>query len=507
MATLKQGANAPQAAAPGTRAARDAIWQTAGFITLTLSSYVMVMLLARSLGPAAYGVYGVVYATLLAIELMTRLGVPQSMAKLAAGSRDRARAIEATGTTLALLISLAAFAGMWLAAPLLTRMLNVPDGVALFRIAGIDLPFFAAYGILNQVLNSRRRFRDSAIVTMVYGAAKLVGTAAMVLSGYVSIEGALLINILASIAGVAVLIPFTGPAPLRPSLVERNAIVAMAVPTALADLCMQSLLALDLWMLNALGGGLPMEVRGLYAAALNLARIPNLLAFVLVSMLVPMISHALSTGGPQAARRLVLGATRFLLVLVLPACALIASDSGAILALLFSEAYRPGGQLLGLLIFAQGLGFTLLNSLQAILVGAGAADKGARRLVLALALATAFNLVLIPLFGALGAAMAAVLGFSVAVASVGIAVRHRLGALVEPRVAVGSVLLSLLVGLIAWLFPADGIVMLVELGALFVLYLGLAWATGLIGPADIAMLRGGKGKADATADPRPPDGH
>ena len=488
MAAVKQGAGVPQAA--GTRAARDALWQMGGFFSLTLSSYLMVMLLARGLGPAAYGIYGVIYATLLAIELTTRLGIPQATAKLAAGSADRARSIEATGITLAALVSLLAVAAMWVAAPLLARLLNVPDGARLFRIASIDLPFFALYGVLVHVLNSRRQFRASGIVAMVYGLGKVVGTVVMLMSGLTSIGAALVVNALASLAGVLALLPQVGLVALKPALAERGPIMRLAVSTALADLGIQTLLALDLWALNALGGGLAPEVRGEYVAALNLARVPNLLAFVLTSMLVPMISHALSAGGPAAARPMVLGATRFMLVLLLPACALIAADAGDILALLFSEAYRPGGHLLALLIFAQGLGFTLLNSLQAILLGAGAADTGARRIFVAVVVAAAFNLTLIPLLGATGAALSAVLGFAVAAGSVALAVRRRLGALVEPRIALGSVLLSLLVGAIGWLLPAGGLLLLVELAGLFGLYLGLAWAAGLVGTADLAMLRG-----------------
>ena len=462
----------------------------AGFVVLTGSSYVMVMLLARGLGPAAYGVYGVVYATLLAVELISRIGVPQSMAKLAAGNPDRAGVIEATGTSLSLLVSLVALAMMWTAAPWIARLLHIPDGADLLRIAAIDLPFFALYMILNHVLNSRRDFRASAIVTMVYGATKVVGTAVMLAGDLTSIEAALIVNILASVIGLLAILPQSGTGPLRPTLAERRPILTLALPVALADLAMQTLLALDLWSLNALGAAVPLETRGQYVAALNLARIPNLLAYVLVSMLVPMISHALNAGGPQAARRMVLGATRFLFVLVLPACTLIAADAGDILALLFSEAYRPGAHFLALLIFAQGLGFTVLNSLQAMLVGAGAADKGAKRIFLALAVGALCNLTLVPLLGATGAALAALLGLATAAISVAVVVRRRLGALVEPRVVAGSVLLSLAIGLVAWLMPSSGLVVLVELAGLFAAYLGLAWAVGLVGRADVALLRG-----------------
>ena len=38
-------------------------------------------------------------------------------------------------------------------------------------------------------------------------------------------------------------------------------ILALALPVALADLAMQTLLALDLWSLNALGAAIPPETR------------------------------------------------------------------------------------------------------------------------------------------------------------------------------------------------------------------------------------------------------
>jgi O-antigen/teichoic acid export membrane protein len=379
---------------------------------------------------------------------------------------------------------------MWMAAPWLGRLLNVPDGAALFRIAAVDLPFFALYGALVHVLNSRRQFRSSAIAAMLYGLAKVVGVGVMLATGLTSVEAALVVNILASVVGLLGVVGFGGTSPLRPTLAERRPIMAMALSVALADLAVQALLALDLWSLNALGSAVPLETRGQYVGALNLARIPNLLAFVLVSMLVPMISHALAAGGPGAAGRLVLGATRFLLVLVLPACALIAANAGEILALLFGEAYRPGGHFLALLIFAQGLGFTILNALQAILVGAGAADTGARRILVGLAVSAACNLALVPLLGASGAALSAVLGFAAGAIGVAVGVRRRLGVLVEPRVAVGSLLLSLVTGGVAWLLPMGGLLVLVELAGLFLAYLGLAWAVGLIGRADLDMLRG-----------------
>ena len=55
---------------------------------LTLSGYVTVVVLARGLGPEAYGVYAIVISVLLGVELVGRLGIPQAMSKLIAESDE-----------------------------------------------------------------------------------------------------------------------------------------------------------------------------------------------------------------------------------------------------------------------------------------------------------------------------------------------------------------------------------------------------------------------------------
>jgi O-antigen/teichoic acid export membrane protein len=110
----------------------------------------------------------------------------------------------------------------------------------------------------------------------------------------------------------------------------------------------------------ALGSSVPAAVNGHYVATLNIPPTPNLVTFVLTSVLIPSIARAIAGGDRDTAGRLVLGTTRLLAVLVLPACALIASSAGDLMALLFSEEFRPGAGYFALLIFAQRLGLTFL---------------------------------------------------------------------------------------------------------------------------------------------------
>jgi O-antigen/teichoic acid export membrane protein len=174
----------------------------------------------------------------------------------------------------------------------------------------------------------------------------------------------------------------------------------------------------------------------------------------------------------------------------LPAGGLIAANAGELMALLFSEAYRPGARYLALLIFAQGLGFTFLGALQAILIGTGEAAVAARRIYAGLAIGVALNLILIPLYGASGAATAALLSFAVTVVLIAQVVRRRMGVLLDARQALLALLASVLIAIVGWLVPAQGLMVLLELAGLGAAYLGLIWAVGLVDAGDIALLRG-----------------
>ena len=60
-----------------------------------------------------------------------------------------------------------------------------------------------------------------------------------------------------------------------------------------------------------------------------------------------------------SAQRSARAAIRFLIALLVPGCALVAVHARELMALLFSAAYADGARLLMLLIFAQGLSYTM----------------------------------------------------------------------------------------------------------------------------------------------------
>ncbi|MEX2150316.1 MAG: polysaccharide biosynthesis C-terminal domain-containing protein [Steroidobacteraceae bacterium] len=474
----------------GRTAAAGIVWQMIGFACVTVCGYIVAVLLARNFGPAVFGVYGVVYSVLMATELMLRSGVPQALTKLIGGSPGEGSVgLQNTGITLTLIVNLAGFAIFWMAAPLVAEVLNVPFGTRLFRIAILDIPFYALFVTLSHILNGRRQFVYTGLALCVYGIVKVVGVIFMLMTDTLSIAGALYVNLASSVVGMLLLLIPANMRAYRPSLKARASVVALAIPITIGEVGLQVLFGIDLWLLNALGTSIAADIKGDYVAAISLARLPNVVAYVLTAVLVPSIALALSAGERETGGRLVIGTMRFLAVLVLPVCMLIAANAAEAMQLLFSDDYLPGARYLMLLVFAQGLGYTLVSALLAILIGAGASRLAAQRIYIALTVAVALNLILVPQFGAMGSALAALLSFVTAGLLLARLVRQKLGVLLEWRATLLAFLVSSVVGLAGWLIPATGFMLLAEVAVLGLAYLCIVWAIGLVSLADLAQLR------------------
>ena len=203
-----------------------------------------------------------------------------------------------------------------------------------------------------------------------------------------TVAGALVVNVIGSIIALGLVARFVRLEAFRLTLEEARPIIRLAIPVAIIALGTQALINVDLWVLNALGTQIEDTVKGFYIAASSVARIPNAIAFVMSSVLVPSVAHALARSDRQQAVATVERGVRFMALTLVPGCALIAVESREILALLFSRIYEAGAPLLALLAFAQGLCYTVFMSFSNLLIATGGQRASATLSVLMLALAT-----------------------------------------------------------------------------------------------------------------------
>lgn len=482
------------------KARTGTLWHGTSQVALTLAGYVVAVILARGLGPVAFGVYGLIYSFLMAVELVTLLGIPGAVSRLTAEGLGESGALRGTGLALIIGLCGAAFALLWIIAPMLAVWLGVPGSGQLIRIAVIDVPCFGSYFLIAHVLNGRRDFVGQSIGTMLYAATKVVGTAALAMTT-LTVAGALVVNILSSLVGLAFAILRSGWPRLACDRTMVRAIASLAIPVALVNLGTQVLLNVDLWFVGGAGAGAAAggKAAGYYVAAKNLARIPNLVAFVMNAVLVPSIAHAAAAGDNDLSRRLAQGGMRFLALTLVPGCALMATLAAPLLALLFSPEYAAGADYLRLLVVANGLLQTTCSTLITILVANRCQRDGAMVALAAILPAVLLSAMLVHRLGAGGGAVAALVATGAATLLAGSVTYRRIGAFIDLRLLLTVLPLTAVVCVAASLMWQYGLPVIIVLALSVVSFLLLAFATGLLSRGDLRIL--------GTGDKRGKEGH
>ena len=428
------------------RLTRHTLQLFAGRIALFVFGYPIAIILARELGPAAYGVYGIILSVLVWIEHTGTWGIPEAITKLSAEAADEGRRdIESTGQTLLLVLYLALFAVCWGAAPLIARLFQISEAASLFRVAIIDLPFSGIYFAQHGVLGGRRNFGALSGGMVIYGLAKFVGILIALLLG-ISIFWALIVNILATIAGLSFLTRYVYPIRLRLSESQAKIIVQLAVPIGLY--CMMSLILfnLDFWCLKIIGT-VPGEVIGIYAAALNVARLSDLASSAISDALFPSAAIILTARDRPAGRRYVQDASRMLLLGLLPFTVLLALTAEELLTFLYAGAYSTGAAVLALQVFAFAL-FGVARAYSGMLIAQGSPYLATGMACLAIPLAIGLNMVLIPYFGAIGAATSLVLTALCTTTTTGLMLARQFGSLIRLSTLLKALLAAAVMALI-----------------------------------------------------------
>lgn len=478
------------------RLVQGSVFHLSAQLLLMLCTYVVAVVLARSLGPAAFGAYGVVYSLLMTTELVGRFGIPQAAGKLMAERPPLHDRIAASGLTMALSAYMLLFAGMWLAAPAIAAMFEIPEGAGLLRLAFWDIPIYGTFFVLWHILNARRRFVIESAAFALYGLTKAVGIGVLVWIGP-TLREAFVVNIVASLVAALFIGWFVGRAPWRPSLADARPILQLAVPIGILTVGLQLLPTIDLWMLSAIGSHPEDPVRGYYVAALSIARIPNFIGHGMNAVLVTSIASSMGAGDRVAVQRALEMTGRFLLVALLPAGALIAVNAREILTLLFSPEFAPAAPLLAILGFAQGVCMTSFNTLLSIMTGGRQAGTGSRLTVALVPVALMASFLGVLLFGAMGAAVASLISCGAAVVGTAVLLRREHGSFVRVGTVARIVGATLGLAAISAYIETSGIWLLAETVVLGLAYLAALPALGIVGPSDLELLRAGKQPATA----------
>jgi O-antigen/teichoic acid export membrane protein len=385
-----------------------------------LAGYILNVVLARYLGPGAYGVYGIVVSLLTIVNLMQTQGVPQALSRAIAGGSDEAAAWRA-----ALHVQTVASAGgfvlLAVSAPILASVLDDERLLSGLLIAALAVPSYALFATLGGVLNGRRDFARQARMNAVYAAARVVCVLGL----------ALMFQFGGAIAGYAIapLIAFAAVFSSRPrgdgkAPFDWHALVRFALPNIGLALALTAIMSVDLLFVK---GIVPDDATaGVYAAAQNAARLTYFVIIPAGIVLFPAMAEAMASGDKPRQRILVGDGIEGAVAVVLWIVAVMAGARVPLLDLLFGPAYEGAATAFELLAPALGC-IALAYTLASLLTGSGHPHPPMRVAAAALALQLAIEYPLTSAYGMSGAALGTLIASTVCLLGQGLLVRARFG--------------------------------------------------------------------------------
>jgi stage V sporulation protein B len=382
-----------------------AIVVTAAAGVFVASGYIVNVWLGRLLGPDDYGRFGVVISLLTVLNVIQNAAIPQAVARTTAEAPEMAEGTLRRGVELQMAMAVLMTAALMVAAPVIAGILGDGSLVGLIRLAALALPGYGLFTLLMAYHNGRRHYTRQAATQAAYAIAKALG--AIGLAYAYRLGGAISGYVIAAVVGViAGWHRFSAPR----SPVPYRRLIGFAGPLSVYAIASIGQMSVDIFFVKAVTSN--PDIAGYYAASQNVARIPYYLMTGLAAIILPAIAAAARRGN-EAAATTAASALRWALILVVPSTAIILSTSTPLIELLYSTEYRPGGELLVLL--APAMGALALSSIVAgVLSGLGRPGASAMLAGIGLAVTVVACVVLIPAHGAPGAALATLIGTSVA---------------------------------------------------------------------------------------------
>jgi O-antigen/teichoic acid export membrane protein len=479
-----------ETAAPGItgaearRAARNAGAIAAASLLSRGLQFAWQLILAPSLGVAAFGVYGTVGAFLMVGAAIPAFGMGPIVIRDVARHPERAGKYLSATLFMQTLLALLAYVGINAAAGLGGYEVGIRGLVAL---AGISLIIDILGSMSNDILLAQERMLASSVVTVCH-VGLLIGLAGLgLLAGYglLGVYGGTIIAGLGRSAALWLLLVRGGTRPVWP--LDRA--IALALLVNGAPLALSSFLALayqhtDKLLTTRFIG--ETETGYLTVAFLVIFGVVEVLNTTVLTALYPLMSRAYGDGRADLFGFMIEKLAFFTLVVCLPIVLTLSVFAPEIVTLLFREKFLPAAGVLRILIW-----YALLMMVGNMVAQGMLVQNRQRRLLLIRASGLGVNLalltVLLPLIGVRGAAVASVCAESLVLMSLLVDFRAEgwAGRRMLPRVGraalVGLAAAAVMIGLRA-VHPIVGII-----GGLLAYGAGLL-VMGVLAPDDWDLL-------------------
>ncbi|HEX3035056.1 MAG TPA: oligosaccharide flippase family protein [Thermodesulfobacteriota bacterium] len=415
------------------------------------TGFITTVYLTHQLGPEGYGLFTLAATLIGWVSWVTASLFSRATIKFVSEADDW-RSVGATTLRLHLVCGLVTTALLWLTARPIAVLLGEPKLTIYLQLFALEPLLFVLAQTHRSILIGIGFFREQAFPSAIRWLARLMLIVLLVEMG-LSIFGAVLGSLGAALIELAVYRFYVRPPLFFSSYFPATRLWNYATPLFLLSLCTHLFNRVDLFVLTALGG--TAAEAGIYGAAQNLSIVAGLFTLSFSPLLLSTLSCMLKNGQDHAAQKIGYEAMR-LAFIMLPFAGMVSGAAPEIVILIFDSAFKSTAPLFALLIFGS-VAMVFISISNVIMI---AAEKPWWTFALAgpmLLLALIGHVLLIPLLGAIGAAMITTVLAGIGALAGMVAVYYYLWHLLPPLgTAVRSVLLCGLSYIAAILLPTPG---------------------------------------------------
>lgn len=379
-----------------------AIALTAAQAVVLFLGYIVHPWIGRVLGPAQYGIYGIILSVQTIFGMLLTLGIPGAVSKFVAQNENHAQVILRQALKFQLIIGLVIMATVSLLASPISRLLHDQSLIPYLVFSSVVIFLQGFYPVYVQFLSGMQKFNKQALLTGVYAVGKLIAAISLlyIFRLYGALSGFAMGGIIAAIFGWYWTRNSGGKDHF---VIPIKTFLSFAGMYAIILVGLQILMSQDLFMVKAI---LKNDVHaGYYNAATNIARISYMLLQGLSFVLLPSVAALTRPGvSKEKANHFIRDTLRYLIALIVPSITLAAATSRELITLFFSKEYVAAAPVLTILMLGLGtISFYLL--LVNIVAGAGKPKVALGITILMIIVSAISGMVLIPLHGLMGAAL------------------------------------------------------------------------------------------------------
>ncbi len=405
-----------------------------------VSAYAMHIVLGRWLGPAEYGVFGVVLYAATMIRTFVAAGIPMAVARYSAADPQKTEAIFRRGFQLQLILALTVSTLFFLSASFLADLLGDAGLAPLFRLVAPITVFFGIFFLVNQYYNGLRLYRVQSLWLTVSYLLRASCTIGLAVIGW-RVFGAVAGLVLAMALACLLVVLTRRKSPETEVSYPAPRLINFALPLVLASIAQAFLNDLDLMFVKRL---VPQsEAAGWYTSAKALAYAVPFTFYALSAALYPAVSNAYASGEHRMLRGYIRKANQLLLILILPAVVVSVKDPRSVIVFFYGSGYAEAAAAFRWLVPAFSL-LAIFIIHKSIITASGFPKVSSTLTLILLPICIGLQLLMIPLWGLAGAACAAAGTFSLGALGSSLFISLKFKALIERRVLIRIFLAGML---------------------------------------------------------------